>query len=234
MESGKTDTMLTLGRTCRMYHALIDNPRLWANIETEIEYPRANFMEYLVKYANMVVRLKCKFKHELVYAAKLNEVIAMMPNLVSLNLNECRVFCTASVFAYIPKLVYLNISNCPWLSTTSLVTNMKYIPNLKYFWCEKNSVHQGAYSMYQCITETPKLEVFSCKESGFMAPWIVNRVLHKCPNMRQFFFTSDFSYDTDTTKLQWYHLVCRKYSHVEFTKEVKDMVELSMRENNLV
>ena len=191
-------------------------------------------MEYLVKYARVVVRLKVQFKHELLYSAKLNEIIPMMPNLVSLNLKSCRVFYSASVFAYIPRLVYLNVSDCPWLSTTSLVVNMKHIPNLKFFWCENNSVRHSAYSMHQCIQETPNLQVFSCKDSSNMAPWIANRILKKCPNLREFLFTSDCRYETDTTKLQWYHLVRRKYRHVKFTEEIKAAVELSIRECSLV
>ena len=226
--------MMNLANTCRSYHALLQNPILWVNIDTEIEYPTAYFMQFLVDYAQVVNRLKCKFKHELLYSAKLNELIPMMPNLVSLNLASCRVFYSAYAFSYIPRLVYLNVSDCPWLSTTSLVNSMHYIPNLKFFWCENNSARHSAYSLYQCITETPKLEVFNCRESGMMAPWIANRILRKCPDLRQFLFTSDFRYDTDTTKLQWYHVVRRKYSHVEFSDEVKEAVENSITECSIV
>ena len=90
-------------------------------------------MQFVVDYAQVVKRLKCKFKHELLYSAKLNEILAMMPNLVSLNLASCRVFYSAYVFAYLPRLVYLNVSDCPWLSTTSLVNSMHHIPKLKFF-----------------------------------------------------------------------------------------------------
>ena len=234
MEKLDRDSMLSLANTCTSFQGLLENPRLWIDIDTEIECPRDNLMQFFVKYTSWVKRLKCKFKHELLYSAKLNEIIPSMHNLVSLNLKSCSVFYSAYVLGYTPNLVYLNVSDCPWLSTTSLVTNMQFIPNLKFFWCDNNSAHHSAYSIYQCITETPKLEVLSCKESGFMAPLIVNSMLCKCPNIQQFFFTSNERYESDTTKLQWYNLVRKKYSHVEFSDETNDKIERSIRECSIV
>ena len=234
MEQVTTDTMINLACTCKQYLGFINTPGLWTDVETDLEYPDAAFMDMLLKYASNIIRFKCKFKHELLFNVKLNEVIPFMGNLRSLNLQSCRVFYSAFCLQHTPKLVYLNVSECPWLSTTSLIAGIKFLPNLKFFHCNNKETRMSAYSVWECTSAVTKLEQLSCKNSGIMVPWIAVKILRKCPALLKFHFTTDSRYDTDTTKLQWYHIVKRKFAHVEFTDEVIAAVDDSIINCSLV
>ena len=112
MKACTTEAMINLSATCTKYEKLIENKRLWKDINTELEYPGEEFMAFLINNASHVLRLKCKFKHEDLDSAKLNEILPLMSNLISLNLASCKVFYSAHVFQYLPNLVYLNVSDC--------------------------------------------------------------------------------------------------------------------------
>ena len=227
MEHYTTDSMLALAEVSPIFKKLLHNPRLWIDVDTEEKYPKADFINMLVKYSKNIVTLKCQFQHELLWVAHLNEIIQLMSNLVSLNLSNCSVFYWAGVLQYTPKLVYLNVSNCPWMSTKSLIDGMQLLPQLKEFLCDGNSVRFSAYTIWQCVEETKKLQSLSCMQSGNMVPWLANRILSRCPELHVFHFSSDFDYDYEIMKLRWYNLMRKRFPQVEYSNDAISALEFS-------
>ena len=198
-------------------------------METEEKNPKADLINMLVKHSKNIKRLKCQFQHEQLWLAPFNEILQLMSNLISLNLSNCSVFYWAGVFEYTPKIVYLNMSHCPWMSTKSLIDGLQLLPELRFFRCDGNSIRISAYTIYQCVKEKDKLESLTCMQSGTMAPWIANRILRRCPELRVFHFSSDFDNDYEITKLRWYNLMRKKFPHVKYSQVAMAALEFNER-----
>ena len=235
MEFCSTDTIHNFIEAYPIYTDMFDNKRLWVEVETKMKYPSGKFMTLFMKHAAVTQRLRCKFRHELLCYPKLNTaILPQMTNLVSLNLQKCGVLYNAFFLEYMPHLRYLNVSKCPWVSTRSLIDGVQCLKELQFFWCNYNTARVSSYSIMQMVEKNPKLELLSCLQSGRMSPYLTHRILRKCPEMRKFNFTSDFHNDCDTTRLQWYNIVRRKYPHVEFNEQTYLAVRNSENESEVV
>ena len=92
------------------------------------------------------------------------------------------------------------------------------------FKCDNNMVPVSAYSIYKALYCLEELKEVSCFNLGNMQPWIVRRILDRCPELSKFMFTTYFDLVTECSMYEWYSIVRLTYPHVEFPKRVLQKV----------
>ena len=58
-----------------------------------------------------------------------------------------------------------------------------------------------------------------------MRPWLARKICWFCRRLKEFYFTTQWSLDQDSSKVGWYKLVKRKCPHIKFTQKVNDKVK---------
>ena len=202
------------------YTGILNEKRTCRNIRVDCDFVPNSMISFLYHRHLLVKHFSCNSKRQNSPGMPLNRVLLHMTNLVSLNMQGCRLLFTLDFLKCTPHIQQLNVTNCHSLSTYSLVNNLFRLEKLQVFECENNDLRVSAYSVYQAVCGVSSLTYLNCKNSGVMCPWILRMIFEECSNLRTCYFTTLFSMDTEKHKYDWYHLVRKTHPHVNFPQNV--------------